>query len=488
MKKHSCYVNVSLITLLIIVMLMGCKNINTPQSTFDLRHFEDAMKNKGYSFEIIDVEEDFLPTTRKRMKFNYDVIDIYIFNGDKEMEVEAANIDKDGCGYTNGNKSLKVSWVSFPHFYKKGSLIVQYVGEDEKIISDLMDILGEQFAGYSGITVRNNDDTVKPDFPVPLGINANLSDEEIKGVLEYWKHDDEWILTMPSKNGDDNLWNIGIGPSYEFDLKIPYEYIGKTIVQAEDLAALNFASVEYWYYDGLSMVILSGFRGDEPNEPEYSVIQYISTIQPNIKTTRGIAIGDSVEKLKEAYPEAEKIKDYWSENNLDKGIPIHDSCYIYAPKGNNRSIMFLTKDDLIVQIDIGDGLDGQYMNPASPGFNKLNKEYYFEPNVSIIEGTLITRLHYGPPGYGEDPDNDEHEYPFILQLDDPIKVNTEDTDMINSSISDVLEVQLVLRGSPYVDMAKQYKNKRIKVQGSLFSAFTGHHHTKVLMVVDKILD
>lgn len=97
-------------------------------------------------------------------------------------------------------------------------------------------------------------------------------------------------------------------------------------------------------------------------------------------------------------------------------------------------------------------------------------------------------MHYGSPGYGEDPDNDEKEYPFILQLDGPIKVIAEDTDTINSDISDVLEIQLVLRGKPYVDMAKQYKNKHIKVQETLFSAFTGHHHTEVLIVVDKILD
>lgn len=45
---------------------------------------------------------------------------------------------------------------------------------------------------------------------------------------------------------------------------------------------------------------------------------------------------------------------------------------------------------------------------------EIVKEYYFEPNVSIIEGILITSLHYGPPGYGEDPDNDKKEYPFIL--------------------------------------------------------------------------
>lgn len=119
---------------------------------------------------------------------------------------------------------------------------------------------------------------------------------------------------------------------------------------------------------------------------------------------------------------------------------------------------------------------------------ELLKQYYFEPNVSIIEGTLITRLHYGPPGYGEDTDNDIQEYPFILQLDNPIKVIADESDTLNSDISDVLEIQLVLRGDSYVDMARQYKNKHIKVQGTLFSAFTGHHHTDVLIVVDKILD
>lgn len=118
---------------------------------------------------------------------------------------------------------------------------------------------------------------------------------------------------------------------------------------------------------------------------------------------------------------------------------------------------------------------------------KVVKEYYFEPNVSVIEGTLITRLYYGPPGYGEDPNNDEQEYPFILLLDDPIKVIAEDADIYNSDISNVLEIQLVLNKDE-VDIVKQYKNKHIKIQGTLFSAHTGHHHTDVLVDVDKILD
>ncbi|HZJ99383.1 MAG TPA: DUF4431 domain-containing protein, partial [Tissierellaceae bacterium] len=262
-----------------VVVLVDLEWVRFEKGIFSLEQFERAMKDRGYNFEVIDAEQDFIPTTRKRMIFDNDVIDIYLFGSENEMEEEAANIDKDGCGYTNGNKSMKVSWISYPHFYKRGSLIVQYVGEDEKVISNLMDILGEQFARYS-----------EHEFPVPLDVNPNLS------------------------------------------------------------------------------------------------------------------------------------------------------------------------------------------------------EYYFEPNVSIIEGTLITRLHYGPPNFGEDPDNDEKEYPFILLLDDSIKVIAKETDMINSSISDISEIQLVLRGNPHLHIAKQYKNKHIKIQGTLFSAFTGHHHTKVLMVVDEVLE
>ena len=64
------------------------------------------------------------------------------------MENEVKYIDSDGSGYSNGFKSVEVSWSSPPHFYKRWSIIVQYVGKNEKIISDLKNILGEQFAGF----------------------------------------------------------------------------------------------------------------------------------------------------------------------------------------------------------------------------------------------------------------------------------------------------------------------------------------------------
>ena len=145
-KLHNSIL-VIITTLFLMTLLAGCNSKNNTKSTYSIKQFENAMKDKGYTFEIKDVKQDFLPTTRKRMIIDKEAIDIYIFSNDKSMEDEANHI-VDGGNYNDGYKSVKVSWGSFPHFYKKGSLIVQYIGEDEKIISDLKDILGEQFAGY----------------------------------------------------------------------------------------------------------------------------------------------------------------------------------------------------------------------------------------------------------------------------------------------------------------------------------------------------
>lgn len=145
MGKLSNRIVVFITTLFMITVLVGCSRENT----FSIEQFENAMKDKGYNFEIKDVQQDFLPTAKKRMMIGDIAIDIYLFNNDKNMENEASHIDIGGNSYNNGSKSVKVRWVSFRHFHKKGNLIVQYIGEDKKIMSDLKDILGEQFAGYT---------------------------------------------------------------------------------------------------------------------------------------------------------------------------------------------------------------------------------------------------------------------------------------------------------------------------------------------------
>lgn len=66
------------------------------------------MKKKGYSYEIIDVAKDFIPTIRKIMIIDDEAIDIYLFNSNKEMENESSNIDRGGASYSNGSESVYV--------------------------------------------------------------------------------------------------------------------------------------------------------------------------------------------------------------------------------------------------------------------------------------------------------------------------------------------------------------------------------------------
>lgn len=148
MTKLSKYAILIVFILPIFITLIGCSNKQKPKNTFGIEQFVNQMKAKNYKFELKDEEKDFLPTTRKRMILNKEAIDIYLYNSNKEAEDDAKRIDNGGCEYSDGTKSINVSWVSYPHFYKKGNIIVQYIGENQKIIADLKDIFGDQFAGY----------------------------------------------------------------------------------------------------------------------------------------------------------------------------------------------------------------------------------------------------------------------------------------------------------------------------------------------------
>jgi len=135
-----------LLTIFLTLGFVGCSSNRVNE--YSVEQFTNDMRSKKYDFVLKDVEKDFLPTTRKRLIFGTEAIEIYIYKSSKSMEKDSKRIDSNGCGYSNGFKSVYVSWIYNVYFYKKGNIIVQYTGENEKIISDLRDILGEQFAGH----------------------------------------------------------------------------------------------------------------------------------------------------------------------------------------------------------------------------------------------------------------------------------------------------------------------------------------------------
>jgi hypothetical protein len=115
-----------------------------------------------------------------------------------------------------------------------------------------------------------------------------------------------------------------------------------------------------------------------------------------------------------------------------------------------------------------------------------NKDWLsYEPAVVELRGKLITRMYYGPPNYGENPKTDSKEVLPFLVLSKPVNVrgypdpNAGPPEQV--TVENVRRMELVLT-LPHKNMI----GKNVIVTGTLFHAFTGHHHTDVLMTVQTI--
>lgn len=149
MKYH--FRNTVLLTLMsiLILSLSGCHK----ELRYSVDQFSNDLKSRGYVFEVQDFQKDFLPSERKKLAFDNEDILIFVnvYKSNQAMEIDAQNISIDGCSYKTEKSGINVSWVAPPHFFKKGNIIVQYIGEDDILVSDLSDILGDEFAGYGKI-------------------------------------------------------------------------------------------------------------------------------------------------------------------------------------------------------------------------------------------------------------------------------------------------------------------------------------------------
>jgi len=135
-----------LLLLITVLLLLGCRK-EFSEATYNRLLTE--LREMGYDVDAKSVQEDILQGQRKWLTMDEtENVSVYLYASPRKMEQDASYIDEGGSGYTNGRKSVEISWVSYPHFYRKGNIIVLYVGEDAHIISALEEIMGDQFAGH----------------------------------------------------------------------------------------------------------------------------------------------------------------------------------------------------------------------------------------------------------------------------------------------------------------------------------------------------
>lgn len=107
------------------------------------------------------------------------------------------------------------------------------------------------------------------------------------------------------------------------------------------------------------------------------------------------------------------------------------------------------------------------------------KEFY---TTVELKGKIITELHYGEPGFGEDTTNDKKVYPFIIVLENKINVEWE------SGFKGEINVEKIQLAFPYekIEELRKLKNKKVTVTGKLYHWDVATQYTPILIDVIKI--
>lgn len=109
----------------------------------------------------------------------------------------------------------------------------------------------------------------------------------------------------------------------------------------------------------------------------------------------------------------------------------------------------------------------------------------FGPRTVTLSGKAVTRMFPGPPDFKNIDNGNAAENALLLQLDAPICVAAATG--VGSNVveeREIREIQLLPQSS--YKAAYSLAGLRVTATGPLFHAQTGHHHTKVLMTLQRI--
>jgi len=110
----------------------------------DYASFIDNLRAAGVSVEPGgEVDQPFFSVNGRMIKVSGEDVQVFQYPNAMVRDAQAALVSPDGS--TVG--TTKLHWVGPPHFYKKGKLLVLYVGDNGKVLKALEAVLGRQFAG-----------------------------------------------------------------------------------------------------------------------------------------------------------------------------------------------------------------------------------------------------------------------------------------------------------------------------------------------------
>ena len=130
----------------LLLLVIGCCNGNTsPETVVDgLDTLIRELRNKGATVNVVGpLTQPFFSAPGQILGVNGEDVQVFEYESAAEAQEEAARVSPDGSSVG----TTIITWVSTPHFYRSGEIIVVYVGSSRELLSLLESVLGPQFAG-----------------------------------------------------------------------------------------------------------------------------------------------------------------------------------------------------------------------------------------------------------------------------------------------------------------------------------------------------
>jgi|SRR3989344_481900 len=135
----------AIIGLIIILVLSFMVYFIKYQETNQYNKLVKDLEENGAKVEIVgDYQHvSFSAPIKKHIRIEGDSVFVFEYENVDSTELDASKISGDASRMAG---SIMV-WFKPPHLYKKNEMIVLYLGDNEKVINFLEEVLGEQFAG-----------------------------------------------------------------------------------------------------------------------------------------------------------------------------------------------------------------------------------------------------------------------------------------------------------------------------------------------------
>ena len=131
-----------------------------------------------------------------------------------------------------------------------------------------------------------------------------------------------------------------------------------------------------------------------------------------------------------------------------------------------------------IKFDVDTAIDVEWQR------NHSTQTVFYEPNITELRGTIYQKTYPGPPEYSSIEMGDRPEPALILSLIEPVNVQLAEPEEepFNQPELGVREIHISFanKNSPEELLWAQ----GVLVQGTLYSAHTGHHRRRVLMTVN----